>query len=106
MTLSSSSIPSPGPGGTGTYPSTSGGRFRTSFRMRGEGRRQYSTSASSGPSAAIQCREAARLIPVLKQCGTERRPAAEASSETCRATVRPPQWEISNRTEFLGDGYG
>ncbi len=29
--------------------------------------RQYSTSGFSGPSAAIQCNEAARLIPVLKQ---------------------------------------
>ena len=31
---------------------------------------------------AIQCSEAARLIPVLKQWGTQRRPAFSANDET------------------------
>ena len=39
MMSESSSIPNPGPCGTGTRPSTSGGRFLTSFRINGEGRR-------------------------------------------------------------------
>src|SRR5262249_7563071 len=89
-TSSSSSMPSPGASGTGTLPSTRGGRLRTNRRISGEGRRQYSTRSPSG-QAAIQWSDAARLIPVLKQCGTHDRPAAWAILETSRQTVSPPQ---------------
>src|SRR5579885_995160 len=87
---SSSSIPKPGPWGARTRPSTRGGRLRTSFRSSGEGLRQYSTRSPCS-QAAIQCKEAARLMPVEKQCGTHLRPAASARADACTATVRPPQ---------------
>ena len=66
-------MPRPGPFGTGTLPSTNGGRLLTSLRIKGDGRKQYSIR-SPFRTEAIQCREAARLMPVLKQWGTDRLP--------------------------------
>ena len=78
-TSSSSSIPRPAPVGTGTRPSMTGGRLATSFLISGLGCRQYSIRSPSG-TVEIQCSEAARLMPVLKQCGTARRPWSFARS--------------------------
>src|SRR5438034_7173038 len=83
-------MPNPGPSGTMTQPSTKGGRSRTRCRIRGDGLRQYSTKFPSG-QAAIHCSEAARLIPVLKQWGTQRLPASWDKRETSWQTVKPPQ---------------
>ena len=71
--LSSSSIPRPGPCGTGTYPSTNGGRCEPASASGATDAGSIRQAHSPDRKAAIQCKEAARLIPVLKQCGTHLR---------------------------------